>query len=170
MIRASRRLVATAALCTVVACSRLQEPGTPPGDSSPLFVGFKSYSTLDDIKSQLPDRSSWEIISDSKRPPRKDCPRFDEFMFAVPATHLGRSGRLRVEFINDRLRSTAFVPDDFPSYVEALRRSGLVFRADGRVTVPPHTEVWQFDREPRFVGWADRRFDEQVRAWVYTCS
>jgi hypothetical protein len=170
MIRVSRISVAGAALFTVVACSRLQEPGIPSGDSTPLFVGFKSYSTLDEIAPQLPARSSWEIISDSKIPARKDCPRFDEFMFAVPATHLGRTGRLRVEFINDRLRSTAFVPDDFPSYIEALRRSGLVFGPDGRATVPPHTEVWHFDREPRFVGWADRRFDEQARVWVSACS
>jgi hypothetical protein len=116
MIRAAQISVVTAALCTIVACSRLQEPGTDPGDSTPLFVGFKSYSTLGEITRRLPDRSGWEIISDAKTPAR------------------------------------------------------LVFRADGRATVSPHTDVWQWAREPRFVGWADQRFDAQATAWVEACS
>jgi hypothetical protein len=163
-------MMTLAALCVVIACSRLVEPGTPPTDRSPLFDGFNSFSTLDDVKASLPDRSEWTIISDSKIAARGDCPRFDELMFQVRATHQGHKGVLRLTFINERLESTAFVPQDFASYLESVRQSGLPLQPDRRTTIPPHTVVWQFDREPRFVAWADQRFQEQTRAWVYACS
>jgi hypothetical protein len=143
------------------------EPGKPPGDSSPLFQGFKSYSTLDDVKAQLPDRSTWTLSSDSTRSARADCARFDQFTFAVHGTHLGHQGSLRLDFINDRLQSTSFVPQDFPAYIDALRRSGLEFGADGRATVPPYTTVWQGGG---FVAWADTRFQEQTKGWIFACS
>jgi len=151
-------------------------PGAPEGsrkdsrDPSPLFKGFESYRTLDELKAQLPRRSRWVIVADSKIPARKDCLRFDELTFAFPATDMGYDGRLQLTFINERLKWTSLTPADFPGFVEALRRTGVVFQSDGRAVIRPRTSVWLWDGEPRFVGWADQRFEDETKAWVYSCS
>jgi hypothetical protein len=159
-------------VCTILGCSEEREPGSPPGEPSPLFDGYKSYRTLDQVKNQLPDRSTWQILANSNRPARNPCSRFDELTVTVAAVHLAQTGRLQLTFINDRLEATSFTPEDFPAYVEALRRSGVPFQADGRATIPPSTRVWQSDegRSPRFVGWDDERFAAQVNAWVSRCT
>ena len=84
--------------------------------------------------------------------------------------HLGQTGRLKLTFINDRLETTAFTPEDFSAYVKALQRTGIHFEADGQAVIPPATEVWQWDLEPRFVGWRDRRFASEVKRWISNCS
>jgi hypothetical protein len=159
--------------CGLLACSTIPEPGNPPLDPAPLFGSYTSYGRLEEFKSGLPDRSTWQVLSDSASPPRGDCPRFDQFTFAVPAHHLGHDGTLQLEFINDRLLSTTFTPDDFGSYVHALEQSGIKFDATGRATLAPATSLWQSRpnrHAPRFVGWADTRFQSQVNAWISSCS
>jgi hypothetical protein len=102
---------------------------------------------------------------------RPSCPRFDEFRFAVPAEHLGQKGRLELAFFNDRLFSTAFTPENFSSYAEALRQSGVVFK-DGYASLPPATQVWQgaLNGTPVAIGWKDERIERQSQAWVDRCS
>jgi hypothetical protein len=158
------------ALSALTSCGGIVEPGVPPSEPTPLFDGYMSYRTLDEIQRQLPNRSNWQIVSDSKIPARGPCPRFDELMFEIPANHLGHKGKLRLTFINERLRSTAFIPEDFPSYVEALRASGVDFDAEGRSSKGPATRIWQWHLGEPFVGWTDARFSAQTNAWVSYCS
>jgi len=155
------------------ACSgSISEPGTPPQDPSPLFGGFKSYETLDEAKRALPERASWHVVFDSNSSQRANCPRFDEFTFDVRAEDFGQSGTLRLVFINQRLQTTSFMPQDFSQYVAALVRNGLVGES-GEGRIPPATDVWLSDAKlgtQRFVGWEDHRFSAQVRAFVFRCS
>jgi len=144
----------------------------PPGEPSPLFNGYQSYQTLDEVKARLPDRAGWRIVHDMKKPARGRCPRFDELIFAVPAEHLGYKGQLELTFINDHLKATSFTPQDVPAYLDALRLSGMVFQADGRATIPPATRVSQasVDGSPRLIAWDDERFASEVSAWTSSCS
>lgn len=157
-------------LTALMSCGAIAEPGLPPPEPTPLFDGFVSYRTVSEMQQQLPDRSTWKILSDSKIAARGPCPRFDELTFTIPASHLGHSGRLQLVFINDRLTSTAFTPDEFRSYVDALRASGVVFDASGQSSRPPATRIWQWDRGDPFVGWSDARFQAQTDAWISHCS
>ncbi len=166
----SRAIFALLASSALVSCGDIPEPGTPPLDPAPLFNGHSSYRTLDETLKQLPDRSTWHVLTDSKRPARGPCPRFDQFEFTVPATHLGHKGTLKLTFINERLESTDFAPDAFPSYLDALRASGITFDAEGRATSRPPTRIWRGDLGPPFVAWADTRFQAQTRAWISSCS
>ena len=155
---------------TTAGCSGAPEPGSPAREPSPLFEGYQSYRTLDDLKGQLGDRSTWQILGDEKSDPRPGCPRFDTLTFEVPARHLGQQGRLQLNFINNLLESTSFTPEDFPAYAEALQRTGVHLKGDEALAIAPATKVWQWDLEPRFVGWADTRFADQVHAWINRCS
>jgi hypothetical protein len=165
-----RGFAALLAFSVLGGCSAIAEPGSPPSEPTPLYDGYTSYRTLDEMEKQLPDRSSWQVLADSKIPARGSCPRFNELTFTIPANHLGHKGRLQLTFINNRLKATAFAPVEFPSYVEALRASGIVFDAEGRSTGPPATRIWQWDLGDRFVGWADIRFEAQTDAWTSRCS
>jgi hypothetical protein len=160
---------ATFAACISWGCS-VPEPGISPREPSPLFDGYQSYRTLDEVKARLPDRSDWRNVHDMKSPARGRCPKFYELTFAVPTEHFGYKGELQLTFINDRLQATSFTPQDFPAYLEALRRSGIVFQADGQATIPPATRVWQWQLSPRFIGWDDERLASQVSAWVSSCA
>ena len=155
---------------TLVGCSSVPEPGSPVRDSSPLFDGYESYRTREELKRRLPESSTWQILTDSKGPSQQGCPRFDELTIAVPMNHLGQKGRLQLTFINDRLETTSFTPEDFSAYVKALQRTGIHFEANGQAAIAPATEVWQWDLEPRFVGWRDKRFAIQVKEWISSCS
>lgn len=108
-------LFAVLVVSTVASCSSIGEPGIPPREATPLFGGYMSYGTLDDMQKQLPDRSTWEVLWDGKIPGRGPCQRFDEFTFIVPANHLGHKGRLQLTFINQRLRKTIFTPERISS-------------------------------------------------------
>lgn len=161
------------AVLSVCSCSNVPEPGMPAREPTPLFGDLRSYRTLEEIKHQLPERSTWQIRSDSDSKARSGCPRFDELTFAVGADHLGQHGDLQLMFINDRLLSTTFTPDDFASYVSRLEQGGINFDGQGNANIPPTTLVWRYDRKGPlrpFVGWRDTRFSKQVDAWVTRCS
>jgi hypothetical protein len=163
-------IAATLGLCS---CSNVPEPGTPTRDPSPLFRNLGSYWTLEEVKNQLPDRSTWQIRAASGSKPRTSCPRFEELTFVVGADHLGQRGDLQLTFINDRLLSTTFTPDDFASYLGRLERGGINFDGQGNANIPPATLVWRSDRESPirpFVGWRDTRFGKQVDTWLMKCS
>jgi hypothetical protein len=157
-----------------VGCAMV-EPGTPPrfSEPSPLFDNYKSFATLDELRSRLPDRSIWQIITDVEAPPRASCPRFHELGFTVPAEHLGHKGRLWLTFVNERLLRTLFTlftPQDFGSYLDALRRTGVEVRDQGVVKIPPATEISIPWTAPMTVAWEDERFGNQVSAYSGACS
>jgi hypothetical protein len=166
-------VVAACLLCGygLIACSRVPEPGSPVQDPTPLFGHYNSYRTLDELKSELPDRSHWRVLTDSSSAPRRDCPRLQEFSFLIDAHDLGEQGRLQLTFINGRLEATIFTPQDFVRYIGALERSGLAFHG-GQATIAPATVVWQSKQDQRlpFVAWRDARFQRQVDAWTRACS
>jgi hypothetical protein len=160
------------ALCMMAACSRVLAPGTPPGDPTPLFGEYRSYSTLDDLKGQLPDRSRWKIVADLKHPAHGACPPFDYLRIEVQAADLGHKGRLELRFINGRLKETVFTPDDSSAYLDALQRTGVVFH-DFEARIPPATRIWQAGPPkgpPAEIGWQDERFVAQTSKWSMNCS
>ena len=98
------------------------------------------------------------------------CPRFHELAFTVPAEHLGHKGKLWLTFVNERLLGTIFMPQDFQSYLEALRRSGVAVTDQGVIKIPPATEISIPMAAPMGVGWQDERFGNQVSAYIGACS
>jgi hypothetical protein len=90
----SKSFAAAIALGMIAGCSDVLAPGSPPGDPTPLFGKYRSYSTFDDLKAQLPDRSRWKIVADLKHPAHGACPPFDYLRIEVPAADLGHKGRL----------------------------------------------------------------------------
>jgi hypothetical protein len=156
-------------LAANVGCA-IAEPGTPRGEPSGLFADYKSYTTLEELRGRLPDRSTWQIITDVNTPPRGSCPRFHELRFVIPAEHLGHKGKLELEFINERLETTIFTPQDSRAYLDALRPSGVAVTGQGVTKIPPATRVSIPMAAPTAVMWQDERFANQVRAWIGRCS
>lgn len=168
----SKSFAAALALCMMTACSAVLPPGTPPGDPTPLFGGYRSYSTLDDLKGQLPDRSRWKIIADLKHPAHGACPPFDYLRIEVPSEDLGHKGTVELRFINERLKETVFTPDDSSAYLDALQRKGVAFH-DGQTRIPPATRIWLAGPphgSPVEIGWQDERFAAQATRWGSTCG
>jgi hypothetical protein len=157
----------------LLGCSPAPEPGNPPLPPSALFPGYGSYATIESLRDQLPERSAWRVLFDSKSRPRRACPRFDELTFVITAEHLGHPGTLQLTFINERLQQTIFTPDQYNSYLAALSETGLHFTDRRTATIAPATGVWLSDpvfKESRFVGWRDERFSRQVGDWIVRCS
>ena len=165
--------VASALMLLAVACGNADEVGVLHGAPTPLFVGFSSYQTLAEITPSLPDRSGWQILSDTSREAMGECPSFSELKFAVEAQHHGFKGLLTLTLFNDRLATTAFAPDEWRPYLEALERTGIQFNGQNEAYAPPATVIWMFDRNKYaspFVGWRDSRFMSDVTQWESECS
>jgi hypothetical protein len=167
----STPFAAAIALCMMAACSDVLAPGTPPGDPTPLFGEYRSYSTFDDLKAQLPDRSRWKITRDLKHPAHAACPPFDYLLIEVRAEDLGHKGTLELRFVNERLEETVFTPDDSSAYLDALQRKGVVFH-DGQTRIPPATRIWRAppNDTPVEIGWQDVRFVAQTSKWSMNCG
>jgi hypothetical protein len=60
------------------------------------------------------------LVSNDKRP------QFDILRVSVPGyVHLGCRGEIELRFVNDRLSSVWFYPDDVDGYPAALAHNGL---------------------------------------------
>jgi hypothetical protein len=155
-------------------CS-VPEPGSPALSPTPLFPGYQSYRTVDEVRSGWKDRTPVTVLSDQKVPAQGRCPRFDELTVQISARDEQHVGSLTLTFINDRLKATAFQPKDFDGYVRQLAERGVV-RSVGHGEeghAEPATTIWITDlpsSERRFVGWRDERLSAQVLAWTRACS
>lgn len=148
-------------------------------DPVPFLDGLRSYDTVAAVRSLLEGKQvvaqvdSQHLPASSKHPPR------DRDTLTASFVHLGESGKLTLEFFNDRLYEATFVPKDAEAY------AGRLHAADPRLKREPSnriefingplriasnvdfaaTEVGKNLRTKPFVIWQDTRLVEALDEW-----
>ncbi len=152
---------------TLLGCARTPSFTERSSESSPLAVGFSSYAAIDEVRSLLGD-SPVTVVEDSRLPPGDQRPPFNILVLSISFEHLDQSGKLRLEFFNDRLMSTSFYPDDLETYLEVLNDSGVILDRGGRCKIAPYTEIWKStDFNNRgYVNWEDERLQKEFDDWI----
>ncbi len=149
----------------------LVEPGAIARTPATLRFGLTSYASPDEVRSIMGNMSPEVILDDS--PPTGDCPPYDQLWLAFKDQQdLGHSGELYVGFINGRLWTVTFFPDDYDSYVSALSESGTALNSQGEFSpsanVHGRTDT-AFDGR-WYVDWEDVRLSEEMGNWMSACS
>ena len=142
-----------------------------------LIDGLESYQSVDEAQAWFAARSlTWQVVADNHLAP--DDPRPPLSMYSVTIqefSHLDCTGELTVTFMNNRLMSTIFYPNDLKTYLERLvTREGIRFVADQKrpdireATIAPHTRVWSYRdyQERDYVAWADTRLEKEESIWT----
>lgn len=170
-------LVAWAAFLAV-SCSMSSpaDPGAIRRDSTPLLGAFRSYQTVDAVRAES-GNAKWTVSEDTRVAARGGCPRFDNLTMTAPWADLGHSGDLELSFVNGVLYESRFYPEEPSGYLEMLAQAGHRFEqrdAVGAPTekLPPRTRLWHWHRydDRRYVGWCDEAIEDEIRAWVFSCS
>jgi hypothetical protein len=135
---------------------------------APLFPGYESYASREEITPKLPRELEKEVVEETSLAKDASQPPYRIYTLRVsPYKHLDQYGALFITFYNDRLLQTAFYPERLDEYVAALKKSGTGLKF-GQELVRGHTTIWigtDFDNK-QYVGWADKRLREQQRRWL----
>lgn len=145
-----------------------------------LMGSFRSYDSEDQVAQQIarggqePAVERIHVEGTSNYPPYKlDTLKAMEFV------HRGQSGRLILDFFNDRLASVTFQPDDPKAYLRLLERTGVKFKREvlsrwaqeeGNLRISTNiiyatSKVGRTLDTPPYVRWEDRRLTAQSRQW-----
>jgi hypothetical protein len=188
-----RRRIRTIALTGALllnGCGDVAEPAAGRRAPVELISGFRSYQSVAEVQAQLGPLHRWSVREDSRAPARGICPRFDAFKVSVASwTHLDESGELWLDFVNGSLASVAFFPDSPDRYIERLRSTDTEIdegpagsRSIGAVLsslVSPITSrlgtrarVWRATAYTGrdYVGWEDPQIEEEIGAWISSCT
>jgi hypothetical protein len=134
---------------------------------SPLFPGFESYASREEVMPKLSREVEIKLVEESALSMGGSTPPYRIYALSIsPYPHLEQPGKLLITFYNNRLLQTAYYPENIDEYVKALRRSGVAVE-NGRELIKGHTMIWigvDFDNVP-YVGWADKRLRDQQRRW-----
>jgi hypothetical protein len=129
---------------------------------------FASYSTTAEVRQQHFEGVKWTTLSYEEFPTGSQRPAFTILTVEIPAhTHLNQTGELRLRFVNDRLATTWFYPQDPTGYFAALVDKGVDLRPGEELLLEPSTPVWSArDYQGRsLVGWSDTRLQREERRW-----
>lgn len=98
---------------------------------------------------------------------------FNEYVALISAYRIDTyQGTLRLDFVNNRLMSTWFYPDDYRGFVDYLRVHGVVFtnsENEERYEVPQTATVIRLDTDHeghRYIAWEDERILSAVNRWI----
>jgi hypothetical protein len=170
------RLLSFLALLVAVGCSgvRVESFEEREAMSSPLMDDFASYASFDEIRQRNLGEVDWKVAHESKGPARDGVPRYDTLSVAISGyAYRGQVGDVVLGFLNDRLATVLFFPQDADACLAALNRSGLgvQFREAGDAgdtAVPPYTRLWcTRDWQGRvYIGWEDTRLAAQMKWWI----
>lgn len=141
---------------------------------------FKSYSSVDQVTTQLDKDNLASLRNRNHRPPSDRYPPRDlDTLTVAPYTHLGSEGTLTLEFFNDRLYEAHFQPKDAGGYAEALHkvdgrlkrdRIGKAEYKDGALRVASNVDLAKSDvgislgTKP-YVIWQDTRLIQLREEW-----
>lgn len=142
-----------------------------------LIGGLESYQSIDEAKAWFAAQSlKWELVSDSRLAPGDTRPPMNLYTVSIKNfVHLGCSGDLQVAFFNNRLMTTIFYPIDYDLYLDRLvKGEGIRFVVDPQrpdvreAAVLPFTRVWPYRdyQGKQYVGWLDRRLEEEESLWT----
>jgi hypothetical protein len=146
-----------------------------------LINGLRSYESLESIQATLAQQnfaSELSTINKDTQGGRYPPYRSDTLVIAK-YQHAGIEGRLTLEFFNDRLYQTHFVPQQPTEYLRWLRAHGTplpikrtgrssLIRGDLEVTTNIDfavTEVGSLMGTKPYVQWTDTRLSTQMRNW-----
>jgi hypothetical protein len=152
-----------------------------------LIGEFKSYVTAETVKNYIKDvlGKDWrgeEGSSNKAAEGRTSCSIKEYRMEGY--SHLGFSGDLRFIFLDDRLISTDFHPDNFLQYKEILVKKESLKLIKGKhsskdysyqeARVPPYTYVSFSDLQnilkhggKAVISWEDERLSEELDRCLY---
>lgn len=153
-----------------LSCS-VPEPGARGGSPVPLALGLSSHMTAERVNALLGKDKEWTVKT-LHSPAEGKCPRMDLSIATVDAmSDHGEIGKARLSFVNDRLYSVWFTPKNLKSYVDALRRDGLLFDAAGQHAASDDVRIWLWSeqQEGAYVGWEDRRIRAEMKEWRAVC-
>jgi len=155
-----------------VAC--VDEPGKQVRKPTPLLAGIESYQSFQEVqKHVLLAEVEWKVISQSKLSDKGFCPRFDNLTISVPFTHLDHQGEAWFQFINEKLFATLFFPDDFSyAYRKDLEMKFGLFQDGDESELLPYTQIWiaTMFNKGQYVGWEDKRLDEEIEQYILKCT
>jgi len=135
---------------------------------SPLIDGFESYASIQEVTAKMPKHLEMKVVADTSLAKNSSQPPYKIHTVSVaPYEHLNHLGTLQLTFYNDRLVQSAFYPEKFKNYVNALEKSGVMLEL-GAEAVRGNTVIWQGkdDDQYRFIGWADKRLRQQQQRWL----
>jgi hypothetical protein len=104
-------------------------------------------------------------VSKSGEPGTPSRPRNESMRIEASAIECGQQGSLAMEFVNERLSTTFFVPDSIDACLKTFREQGVDFSdklANNRRT---WTGKYPMGQRP-FVAAADERLTQEVSAWI----
>lgn len=138
------------------------------GPSAPLILGFSSYSTPSQVRSSVPSHLASATIEDSRLDARDPRPKFDVLVLEFKGYRdRGHAGTLMVKFLNERLLSTWFYPEDHAAYLNALEQEGVSLRESNDTTIG-FTRIWTYQdfHGGWYVGWEDVRIAAEMNRWI----
>lgn len=160
-------------LCLVAAlqaCGNGTEQGTGESQTGvPLIEPFRSYSSVDSVQLLLTAKAlSWAEIENSSFAPGDRRPQFHvQVLEALSETSLGLPGRLRLEFLNNRLVRTMFIPVDSEAYRRRLFDAYPGLAGEQSLDVGPWTSLTIGEYLGALhVSWVDTRLRDEMRRWI----
>lgn len=163
--RTSRAVALLVALCTI-ACTRDSESYTDRQHPVALMGQFPSYCSEEELTRRFTGAPLRTVVRENLAR-SATVPAFTLVeLTAAPYTHLGFSGGLMFEFLNDRLASVSFFTQDLDGYVAALKRNGVDVRSALTAGVNPVIVARADQQGRRYVRWQDARLEQQKARWV----
>jgi hypothetical protein len=141
---------------------------------TPLINDMRSGQSLEQVKALHELRNAkWETIEKGSHAPDGTDDTFDVLRVATRYRHLEFQGELILEFLNDKLMSTWFYPDDFDRYKASwdLSVAGQPTPL-GESLERGQTRIWtleDFDGR-HYAGWEDEALAEERRALLEAYS
>jgi hypothetical protein len=145
--------------------------------STVLIDGLHSLESPDAVRSsrQL-NGYEWEVREDSRSPARLERPVFEDLIVVVKRYRSGGvEGELMLEFVNRRLATSTFYPDDYDRFAASLKAVRLTLNKEGQLVyaMPASSTVITVGTDVKgrkFVSWEDIRIMSAVRRWVQRYS
>ncbi len=157
----------------LLGCGGIVEPGSGQKSRTKLIAGFSSHSIPQEVSASMPALTRITVLENSRHPARGDCPRFDIYTIAASGwSHLGFSGTLELNFVNEALYRTSFYPDSIEAYLNRLETTGLKISAQTTVVNNSSATIryatnWN---KQKYVSWTDRKISEELKSWIRSCA
>ncbi len=169
-----RRLLILGFLTIASGCGKLSvvEPGRIERTPATLRFGLTSYLSPADVHRAFINNPK-AIVEDYPAPPRGSCPRFDVLTLSFSGVQdLNNLGEINVSFINGKLHSVHFFPNDPDAYLSALAQSGFTFDSKGEFHPSSHVRGWAYTSHDgrRYIAWEDERLRDEINDWIIDCS
>lgn len=149
-------------------------------DPVALMNGMRSYSSVQTVTALLLQHGYTWKAEQIARPSRRTYPPYrTDTLTVANYRHLGEEGTLTLEFFNDRLYETSFVPVRAGKYLQLLRNQGVPLRrresgrselTQGNLSMETNIDFATSDvgtamHLAPYLFWRDARLMQQLRDW-----